>query len=142
PNRNVKHVTALVCVPVNEHVRRGSDSPSVTRQVNKKVLNIHLARGLRSWPSDRKPLLRKNSREPFFAKVAEYTGGSDLPFVLPKARVARRRKDETGTESQEPRTGQLRAGREQRRQDCIAEAGNAMEIAALVDVRRGIHHLE
>ncbi len=135
-------VAALAGVPVNKHVRRSSDTPSIAREVDEKILNIHLAHSLRPWAASREPLLRKYSGQPFVTEVAEYAGGSYLPFVLAEPRVARGRENETRAYSQQPRTGKLRAGREQSREDCVAESGDAMQIAALVQVRRGVHHLK
>src|SRR6266436_3917997 len=75
-DRKGNHVAALFRIPVDQHVWRCTDPPSITRQVN------------------------------------EHASGSELPFVLPQARVARCGKNEAGARSQQPRTGEFRTGRD------------------------------
>ena len=113
--------------------------PTHIRQIHEEVLNVHLANSLRAWATNREPLLRKHTGKPF---VAEIAGRSHLPLVLSKLRVTGRRKNEARSRSQEPGTSQFRAGRDQRRQDRVAEAGYAMKIAFLIHIRRRVHHLE
>src|SRR5713101_4509646 len=114
----------------------------MTRQVNEKILNIHLTGGLRSRTSDRKPLLRKYAGEPFATQVAKYPARSDLPFVLAQPRIARSGKNKSRTGAQQPRTCELRTCGNKCRQNRVAEPGNAMKMAALVHVRCRVHHLE
>src|SRR6266436_7580535 len=93
-DRKGNHVAALFRIPVDQHVWRCTDPPSITRQINEKVLDVHLTHSLGTRASDRKPLLWEHSSEPFVAKVTEHASGSELPFVLPQARVARCGKNE------------------------------------------------
>src|SRR5690242_13455832 len=99
-DRKGNHVAALFCIPIDQHVWRCTDPPSIAWQVNEEVLDVHLTYGLRARTSDRKPLLWEYSGEPFATEVAEYASGSKLPLVLPQARIARCRKDEAGARSQ------------------------------------------
>src|SRR5208282_6508764 len=81
-DRKRDHIAALVCVPVDEHVRRGTDPPSTARKILEEILDVHLANGLRAGTTNREPLLRKYSRQPLITYVAKYSRGADLPFVL------------------------------------------------------------
>ena len=141
-NRERNLVTALVRIPVHEHVRRRTDAPSMAGKILEEVLDVHLAHVLRTWATDRESLLWKDSREPFVAEVSENARWSQLPLILSKPRVTRGREDKTGPECEQPRTGKFRTGGEHRSDNCVAETGYTMKIAALIHVRRRVQHLE
>jgi len=111
-DRKRDHVAALPYVPVDQHVGRCADRPTRSWKIRVKILKIHLTCRIRSRAADGPPLLRKYAREPLLAQIAENTGGSDLPLILAKARIAGGRENASRTRSEQPRARQFRTRRE------------------------------
>src|SRR5258708_29022523 len=72
--RKREHVTALVRVPVNQDAWRRSHTPSIAQKVRDEVLHIHLAHGVRSWASDRPPLLWEHPCDELFPQITHHAG--------------------------------------------------------------------
>src|SRR5579863_2303741 len=95
------HLVTRFCFPIDEHIRIGSNAPSIPQKVNKGILGVHLFSCL-TVAAHLEPLLGKNVSDEMLASVPESGSWSTLPVALTQLGFSCCGEDERWASCQQP----------------------------------------